>query len=998
MNRNTWIIFTSLLCISPLLAMPLNKPKILPKPSAGSATKLPAQAATAAPQAKTTTTPAPAPTTPKKATLALPTTLKDSTVTSITTKAISGTFPISALGSLYEDVLQKIKTLIKGDITIKDIGQSPLPVEFNPWQAVSLRGDITFLNQPVECTIIIGKLKDFSGKEKLGFSFDLALKQNYTVNQLYKDLDFLSSLGVTANDISKFGTIDLPQPHLIFSTFVSYTNPESKASIKSGLTIATRTKIASFMKQIKQEVNTLTGGNANKLPFLAKVNDDAAVAFDIAIALQGKNFQGFSVNVALPMELGIDMAKMRSQEQSFNPGIKAPFEGLNKPIKEVTSIINKAPLSDIKDISVGNFIASIGIKKNTLELSFGAELNVTTNANVRYGILGTIGFTPEELAIELRKSPSIQSMPLGNGVSIENIALAVFTDFKLLAAGVPISGIGLLGEIKFPFEGDKVTIGLGGQVKATGDFMMMGSIQNLDIKKLAVFNAQLIENLAKAVKFDTGKLTEGMKQLPSIKINDGSIYVATKQITLGGRVFPLGLGVSLDVIIDSQRGKLAVAGNEKELSFLGYLSTIKLPSNGPIVIIGGAGLDKKHGTPDDGPLISFSLSADKPLKTAFDMSGKIEFPPVNVGGQGDVSLGLGRIGAKFSSKISDLFSADFDLQLNIQKVLEAKIAFELNAKERKNFLGVAFKQLEQEIVKAQKGAAKIMLEPLRILAKEIGKGLSSLDIGMPKKIAASLVAKTFSGSMEIDGGSLKLPVIGEIKLGIPKIEFSLKEPMKAFVKIAENWANQIVSDLKKMGKELEKFGKEIEKGIETAVQETEKVAKETGKAIEKGAEEAGKALEKGAKETGKAFEKAGQEIDKFFGKKDRKDKGPVPFKDLLSESDRFDQLGPVKFYQTKGLAGLGLKAIYGNNNPFKDQLLTRIPKELAYITNAIPRIKTLKNKPARFGGINAALYSSSYYNALYLLTSVEKAVNTYNLTQYKQQIQNLKQQLSTLKP
>jgi ElaB/YqjD/DUF883 family membrane-anchored ribosome-binding protein len=773
----------------------------------------------------------------------------DKEITTIIAKIKDGKFATSALGPLT-DLLSKIKGAIKGDIIdIKDIGQTNLPIEFNPFKATSFSGAITFFNQKLQCTVIIGKLADATGKEKLGVSIDIALGKNYKVNQLYKKFNFFSALNVAGDDIGKFGTIDLPQPHIIFSTFPSYTNPETKAAIKAGVTIATRTKAATLMKLIRGEVNNLTGGNASKLPFLAKVDDNAAVAFDIAVGFTGTTFESFSVNVSLPMQLGIDIAKMRAQERNFKPGIKAPFEGLNKPIKEVTGILNKAPLSDIKDISVGNFVASVGVEKNSFRLSFGTELNVTTNADVRYGIMGTIGLTPQELAIELRKSPSIQSMPLGGGVSIENIALAVFTDFKLLVTGVPISGLGLLGEIKFPFEGDKVTIGLGGQVKASGDFMMMGSVQNLDAKKLAVFNAKMIENVARAVQFDTSKLTEAMKQMPTIKINDGFVYVATKQVTLGGRIFPLGLGVSLDVIIDKQKARLSVAGNKTELAFLGYLSEIKTP----VITISGMGPDKKHGTEDDGPIIDFIISADKPLKSSFDMSGSVSIPAVKVEGKGDISLGLGRIGVKFASQVANLFKANFDVQLNIQKVMDSKIAFELNAEERKNFLGIAFKELEKAIVKAQNGAAKTMLEPLRILAKEIGKGVSNLNISLPKKIAASVVARTFSGPMEIDGGSLKLPVVGDIQLGIPKIEFSLKDPMKAIGKIAEKWANQIVNDMKKMGKELEKFGKEvaeiatkageeIKKGAETAVKETGQATTTAVKAVEKGAKSAGKAV------------------------------------------------------------------------------------------------------------------------------------------------------------
>ncbi len=824
-------------------------------------------------------TPTKKPTPSKKAPTSKPATTKkaatkDKEISAILSKIKNGKLPTSALGPLA-DLLRNIsRRVMSGDIVnLKAAKLGQLPIEFSSTQAVALTGTITFFNQPVTCTLIIGKLKDATGVSKLGFSLEVGLAKNYKV----KDFNFLSTLGVKSSDLGKFGTIDLPQPTVTFSTFEQYTNPTTKALIKAGIVIGTRTKVATLMKLIKTEVNNLTGGKASKLPFLARVNDNAQVAFNVSVGFTGTVFQGFGCNISLPMELGVDIAKLRAEEKRFNPGIKAPFQDLNKPIKAVTGIINEAPLNEIKDISVGNFIAGVGVEANTFKITFGAELNVTTNAGTRYGMLGTVGLTPEQIALELRKSPSIKSMPLGNGVSIENIALATTTNFAVLAStGMPFSGIGMLGEIKFPFEGDSVTIGLAGQADVTGNFMMMGSVQNLDAKKIAVFNAKLIENLARQVKFDTTALTQAMKQMPTIKINDGYVYFSTQQLTLGGRIFPMGFGVNLDVLLDKQKGRLSVAGNQTQLTFLGYLSEIKTP----IIVLSGDGLDKKENTADDGPFIDFAVYAAKPLKSRFAMSGEVSLPPVKISGHGDISMSITSMATKFAAQVANLFKADFDFAFDIKNPSAARIAFELSAAERKNFLGLAFKQLENAIKKAQTGAAKIMLEPLRLVTSELAKGFNNLDIGFPKKIAASVIAKTWSGSMQIDGGSIKLPVVGTIKLAIPKISFSLKDPAKAIGAIAEKWANQIVSDMLKMGKDLEKFGKQvaegakkagetIAKGTKTAAEETGKGVKKAGETIAKGAEtaveETGKGVKKAAGAVATTTKKAGKAIEKGVG-------------------------------------------------------------------------------------------------------------------------------------
>ncbi len=464
----------------------------------------------------------------------------DSEVLSFINKIKDGKLPPSSLGPLT-NLLNKVGPgVVSGDIIGLKVVEGKLPIQLSRATSVALDGTITFLKQPVSCKIIFGWYFDAFGKSHIGISLDISLGKDYKV----KDLSFITSLGVPSSALEMFGGINLPNPHIIFSTFDFYTDPETKMFIEAGVTLSARTKVATLMNLVKREVNNLTGGQANKLPFIANVGENSPVIFNIVVGFKGTDFKSFRGEIALPMELGIDIAKLRAQEKRFNPKIKAPFSDLNKPIKAFTGILNSPPLNQIKKIAVGNFIASIGIANNTFELFFGAELNVTANSGARYGMKGTVALTPTQLAIELRKSPSIKSMPLGAGVSIDNIALATYTDFALLAStGVPFSGLGLLGEISFPFEGDKVTIGLAGKIEISGDFLLMGSVKNLSPSKIAAFNAQLIENLARAVKFDTSKLTQAMKKMPKIVIKEGMVYVATQETLLGGRFFPLGFSL-----------------------------------------------------------------------------------------------------------------------------------------------------------------------------------------------------------------------------------------------------------------------------------------------------------------------------------------------------------------------------------------------------------------------------------------------------------------------
>jgi hypothetical protein len=786
-----------------------------------------------------------------------------------------GKIPTSILEPL-QDILAKISNVIgKEIIDIQSASKAQLPPELS--KAVAFTGKIAFLKEPVNCTVIIGKEKDVAtGQEKLGFSLEIALAKSYQL----KDLGFLTALGVSSNALNKFGSINLPEPDLIFSTFASYTDPIKKRAIRAGLTLSTKTEVANFMQLIRNEVNNLTDGMASKLPFLAKVNDNSPVTFNVAVGFTGATFQSFGFNIVLPMQIGIDMVKLRAQEQQLNPSIKAPFDVINKPIKEVTSIVNKAPLKDIKTISAENFVAELtyAAAANTVNASFSAEMGVTTNAGVRYVLLGAIGLTPERIAIELGKAPSITSMPLSNGVTIDNIALAVLADFAVLATGVPISGLGILGEISFPFEKEKVTVGLAGLIDVSGDFMIMGSVQNLDVKKLAMFHAQLIQNLAKKVNFDSGSLTQAMQQMPSIKINNGYVYAATKEITLAKRKFPIGLGVNLDALILGEKATLSIAGNQKQLTFQGYLAEIKTD----YIVISGSGPDKQYKTADDGAFIDFGIFVDKPLQSRFDMSGLVELPPVNIVGSGDISIKLTSIATKFTANVAKLFNANFDFAFDVKDASAAKIAFDLNTNQKKEFLSQIFKELETVIVNAQKGAAKVILEPFRLASAEIAKNLAQMNIILPNKISASVVAKTWSGSLTIEGGNFTIPKLGTIKLGIPDITFSLKDPSKAIDAIAKQWANEIVNSINQLGAALTKAGKTFEEvankttvqtgqtiaqtvnqmssEAQTLAMQTQQAAEKAGETVKKGAEAAGTTVKKGAETVGTTVKKGAEAV------------------------------------------------------------------------------------------------------------------------------------------
>jgi len=209
---------------------------------------------------------------------------KDTEINAILSKIKDGKLATSALGPL-SSLLSKLSAAIMSQeiIDVQTVKKAQLPLEFSQASAIAFQGKITFLKQPVDCMVLIGKEKDAAGKTKLGVSLEIGLTKNYTV----KDFNFLTAFGVKGADLGKFGNISMPQPSIIFSTLTSYTNPKTKTAVKAGLTLSTKTQVSSLMKLVRGEVNNLTGGNAKKLPFIAKVSDTTPVTFNVAVGFTG---------------------------------------------------------------------------------------------------------------------------------------------------------------------------------------------------------------------------------------------------------------------------------------------------------------------------------------------------------------------------------------------------------------------------------------------------------------------------------------------------------------------------------------------------------------------------------------------------------------------------------------------------------------------------------------------------------------------------------------
>ncbi len=561
-------------------------------------------------------------------------------------------------------------------------------------QGIAIEGSILFNKKAIDCKVIFGRAKDSTGAEIDGYSLIVSLPNRFKV----KDLQFIKSLGVSDAQMAKFGDIDLPEGRIIFSNF-AYSDQKNKFQVNPGITISSKTRVAALVGIIKAEVNRLTDGQG--LPFIARVQNNEPVLFNLALGFDGGSFKSVEAKIGLPMELGVDFQKLRADESRFSPNIAAPFKSLNQPIKEVTSILNKSPLNNIREASISHFMTSIKVESRAdFALSFGAEFNMTLMNGDIYGLFGKIAIAPDQLAIELQKSPSIASMPLGSGVEMEDISLSLVTNYAALAAGTPISGFGIMGAINFPFDRETVSVILGAKINPLkAEFLLLGQLQGLSVSKIAQFNGQLIQIVGKKVGFDGAKLNAAMSpsNFPRIVINDGRMYFASADMTMGDKKYPLGFGAGLKVTVSvndaSYVGSLSMSANSTKLAAEGLISPIKTSE----IIITGPGPDKKYDTSDDGLGASFVISTDI-AKSNFSVAGRVILPWAgNLMGQGSMLLSTTKIKGDFKVQYPNLFAAMFNADFNPVNPITMAMGFKVVDEERGKFMNAVFADVKNII-------------------------------------------------------------------------------------------------------------------------------------------------------------------------------------------------------------------------------------------------------------------------------------------------------------
>lgn len=219
------------------------------------------------------------------------------------------------------------------------------------------------------------------------------------------------------------------------------------------------------------------------------------------------------------------------------------------------------------------------------------------------------------------------------GLSIGNMALQTATSYKMLATGVPISGIGMTGSMKIGSgeQGKQITLAVN-LTENEKDTMLFGELKGLDgrpgklsMQECVDFSKSMAIKAAEKTLKGQPKLQtklnsinknvttflnkENVKKILSTSVRDVEVKIVPYDTKIGQIQFKRGL---------TFKGILEMLGKEAGLNINidtsgilaeGWLSEINL-ANGAFKL-SGAGRDMKRGTPDDGAYIKLLLKLNK---------------------------------------------------------------------------------------------------------------------------------------------------------------------------------------------------------------------------------------------------------------------------------------------------------------------------------------------------------------------------------------------------
>lgn len=457
------------------------------------------------------------------------------------------------------------------------------------------------------------------------YSFVIELPKNYKISQIIPQLKALDNI------------LSLPRPQFVFSDF-NYIS-------KDGVFIAAGLNYISLI-DLKGPFK-LFGELKNKASGLKSI----IVDMDAPIQLAGKlplTLSSFSFTINIPIRLGIDLQQIKQIPSGFS--------------------------DFLQKITTDNFIATLTLAlPQTIKISVQNGIQITFGTQkepIKLQTFGGINLIDQAINFGAKIPSTIEMGWLAlSGVGIEFI-IDPTIQAALAAVGIPISGLGLTGQIELGKQvSNRTSLELTTMIKFTKSpniiFDVVG--KNLDFSNLVYLISQIVAKAkGKSIPEDS---------IPTIKLNKVEGKLAPWTTMVAGKLIEAGFRLGVDAILFDQSFGLLVDINQHKISMSakGWMPPIKVAAGDKTIFqLTGAGKDLKWNTPDDSPYVHFHF--EPATGPSFAISTLLEMPDLALKSKVDILFAKHRFNASLESSALG-FGAMFDLVIDPVKWKEMKIDF-----------------------------------------------------------------------------------------------------------------------------------------------------------------------------------------------------------------------------------------------------------------------------------------------------------------------------------
>ncbi len=534
------------------------------------------------------------------------------------------------ISDLVGDFLSKIEIpsvafkVFNNDLTLKDMKFLTAPTGKDILMGLGFTGTTQFNNLPVKATVYI--VRDMA--KKIQYSLAIELPDNYKISQMFPNF-------------KKLDVLSLPKGQLVASTF-QYVDGNGYAIVKG----------FNFIASLLLDGPLRALGELRKK---AKSFDAIAFDFEAPVYLQGSISSMTSVQfkAVVPIRLGIDFTKVKHFPKQFSSIIqKITTDNIEVGVN-ITPMEQKLTAQTGIQIILGHqqepfrIQAFGGIDVTSGKINFGGKM--PDMLELKFIAIG-------DMKIELYLDPAVESI--------------------LIFFGVPVSGLALGGRIDLGKKGKtRVSLQAKGKLslesKKLADFVMEVEGKNIQF-------AEIVSLLTKmAAKAGIKGAEIPASKLPVMTINRVYGKIAPWDTEIANEKIAAGFHLILDAQLFDTKFGLDVDIRHKDLVFAGsgYMSEIVFKSGKDIIFkLSGPGPDRMYGTPDDGPIVSCSFNAKRPLEGSFKVSTMLDVPPIGLKQSIDLEIAAKKFKADFESSFLG-FTTVFGVNIDPAKWKEMYIKF-----------------------------------------------------------------------------------------------------------------------------------------------------------------------------------------------------------------------------------------------------------------------------------------------------------------------------------